>query len=383
MNNILKTQYDMIYLASCGVNGTAPDKEYIGGIDIASLYKLCRTHLLEALVGTVLKQAGVSLPEDWSQRISKAVRKNILLDTERKKLFSFMEKAGIWHLPLKGIILKGYYPALGMRQMADNDILFDENYSKEVQEFMESEGYRGENIGAGNHDVYMKEPVMNFELHRALFSDYNQTDFYEYYKDVKSRLILNDNSSFGYHFSKEDLYIYIISHAYKHYTGGGTGLRTLLDFYVYLKAEEDMDFAYIEKECAVLKTGDFEKQSRGLCKKVFGTTAAVGFEAFESSLSAEEKDMLLYYLTSGVYGTVERSIDNRINKYREEKSGSKLRYLLSRLFPSVESYKVGYPFFYKHKWLLPIGWLYRLLRAVFVKERRKNISREIEAVKNK
>ena len=108
MNNILKTQYDMIYLASCGVNGTAPDKEYIGGIDIAQLYKLCRTHLLEALVGTVLKQAGAILPEDWNQRISKAVRKNILLDTERKKLFAFMEKAGIWHLPLKGIILKDY-----------------------------------------------------------------------------------------------------------------------------------------------------------------------------------------------------------------------------------------------------------------------------------
>ncbi|MGN0619633.1 MAG: nucleotidyltransferase family protein [Ruminiclostridium sp.] len=378
-----KAQYDMIYLASCGVNRTAPDKEYLGGIDIDSLYKVCRTHLLEALVGTVLKQAGVSLPEDWSQRISKAVRKNILLDTERKKLFSFMEKAGIWHLPLKGIILKDYYPALGMRQMADNDILFDENYSEEVRKFMESEGYRGENIGAGNHDVYKKEPVMNFELHRALFSDVNQSVFHEYYKDVKSRLILNEGCSFGYHFSREDFYIYIISHAYKHYTGGGTGLRTLLDFYVYLKAEEEMDFAYIENECAALGTGGFEKQSRALCKKVFGTAAAMGYEDFEDSLSEEEKAMLMYYLTSGVYGTVERSIDNRINKYREEKSGSKLRYLLSRLFPSVESYKVCYPFFYKHKLLLPVGWLYRLLRAVFDKKRRKNISREINAVKNK
>ena len=96
-----------------------------------------------------------------------------------------------------------------------------------------------------------------------------------------------------------------------------------------------------------------------------------------------EKVEKLEYLANALLYTVEHSIDNRINKYREEISGSKLRYLLSRLFPSVESYKVGYPFFYKHKWLLPVGWLYRLLRAVFDKKRRKNISREIEAVKNK
>ena len=381
---MVKAQYDMIYLASCGVNRAVPDKEYIGGIDIDSLYKVCRAHLLEALVGTVLKQAGVSLPEEWSQRISKAVRKNILLDAERGKLLDFMEKSGIWYLPLKGIILKDYYPAVGMRQMADNDILFDENFSGEVQKFMESQGYRGENIGAGNHDVYKKEPVMNFELHRTLYDEVNQSASYEYYKDVKKRLILNEGSSCGYHFSDEDFYVYIISHAYKHYTGGGTGLRTLLDFYVYLNAkEQEMDFSYIERECAVFGAERFEKQSRALCKKVFGAAESIGLEAFISSLSDDENSMLLYYLSSGVYGTVERSIDNRINRYREEKSSSKLRYLLSRLFPSVESYKVGYPFFYKHKWLLPIGWLYRLLRAVFDKKRRKNITREINAVKNK
>lgn len=44
-----------------------------------------------------------------------------------------MEQRGIWYLPLKGIILKEFYPSVGMRQMSDNDILFDEAFAEQVR----------------------------------------------------------------------------------------------------------------------------------------------------------------------------------------------------------------------------------------------------------
>lgn len=377
-----KVQYDMIYLSACGVNRIIPKREYLEKMELEKVYRLSATHFLDALVGTTLKQAGISLPKGWTERISKAIRKVVLFDAEREKLFSFMEQKGIWYLPLKGIILKDYYPAVGMRQMSDNDILFDYSFCDEVQEYMESQGYESVSVGKGNHDVYEKKPVYNFELHSALYSELHQDGWAEYYGNVKDRLVLNSGSSYGYHFSDEDFYVYIVSHAYKHYAGSGTGLRTLLDFYVYLNAKEStMDFAYIERECEILGIAEFEKSSRNLCKKVFDAASLKGKEDLEQRLSPEEKEMLLYYLSSGVYGTAERMIENRIRKFQTGSgSKSKVRYVISRLFPGMEVCRY-YPFFYKHKWLMPVFWIYRALKVLLDKKRRKLIVGEIKTLK--
>ena len=377
-----KIQYDMIYLTSCGVDGVIPENEFITGVDIEKLYHLSCTHFVDALVGTTLKQAGVCLPKEWTEHCSKAIRKAILFDTERANLLSFLEQKEIWYLPLKGIVLKDYYPMIGMRQMSDNDILFDSSFSDEVRSYMEVQGYEAVSVGVSNHDVYKKEPVYNFEMHRALFSELHQDGWAEYYKNVKDRLILDDNSSCGYHFKDEDFYVYITSHAYKHYIGSGTGLRTLLDFYVYLKAKPELDFSYIGKECEVLGIAAFEKRNRGLCKKVFGRAALYGMEELERQLSAEEKEMLSYYLSSGVYGTVERGIENSMKKSGKKINAmSKLKYMWKRLFPGDEVYQY-YAGSVKNKAMRALtGWFCRLFTVLFHGERRTSIVRELKAVK--
>lgn len=60
------------------------------------------------------------------------------------------------YLPLKGIIMKDYYPSVGMRQMSDNDILFDADAWERMEKHMISGGYKAEYVGKGNHDVYHK-----------------------------------------------------------------------------------------------------------------------------------------------------------------------------------------------------------------------------------
>jgi hypothetical protein len=331
-------------------------------------------------VGTTLKKAEVILPKEWNESISKAVRKVILFDAERSKLFQFMEQKGIWYLPLKGVILKDYYPGIGMRQMSDNDILFDCTYCDEVQKYMVSQGYKA-TIGHGNHDVYEKEPVYNFELHRSLYGQEHQEGWKEYYENVKDKLILNSGASYGYHFSDEDFYVYIVSHAYKHYADGGTGLRTLIDFYVYLNKKPELDFEYVEKECEALGIREFEQKSRKLCLKIFSEAISNGMKAFEDSLSAEENEMLLYYLSSGVYGTLDRSVEHRFKKFEEKESKSKFRYFMRRVFGDMKFYETYFPFFYKHKILLPVCFFYRIFRMLFSKERRNKMMREIEVVK--
>jgi len=379
MNNL---QYSMVYLAACGVNKSKPEQKQLEGLNLEELYRLSKFHSLDALVGMMVKQTGMSVPGSWEEKILKAVRKNLLFDVERTKLLAFFEEKGIWYMPMKGILLKDLYPEVGMRQMADNDILFDDAFTSDVQEYMESQGYSAEHVGRSNHDVYKKAPVYNFELHRALYGEFHPQEWVTYYANVKERLVRTEGTSYGYHFTDEDFYVYMVTHEYKHYKGSGTGLRSLLDVYVYLKEKaQQMDFTYIQKECEVLGIAAFERQGRSLCQKVFGASEWNNKEELERLLNAEELEMLLYYLTSGVYGTEGRRIENTVQELKKEKkSFPKLHYLWKRLFPGASVYKRYFSLAERYPWLLPVGWFKRTFSVVF-RKKSKRIINEVKKVK--
>ena len=102
----------------------------------------------------------------------------------------------------------------------------------------------------------------------------------------------------------------------------------------------------------------------------------------KQSLSADELEMLQYYLSSGVYGTFERMVTNRMDKQKKangKKNLSKLSYYRHRVFPGMELYE-NYPLLVKHKWLIPAYWCYRIVRLLFSKKRRDYILCEVKAV---
>ncbi len=364
-----KAFYDLIYLCSCAVNCTTPSKNRLEQMNMEQLYTAAKYHTLTAITACALESAGFQ-EDKFRTAKEKAARKNLFLDTERKKLFSFCENREIWYMPLKGSVLKEMYPDFSMRQMADNDILFDEKYRSDIKKYFKDNGYSVVSYNQENHDVYEKPPVLNFEMHTALFGQAHNKAWKKYYGDIKDRLIKDSDNNFGYHFSDEDFYIYITTHEYKHYSGGGAGLRSLLDCYVYLQAKQDsMDWSYITDECKKLGISDFEQQSRNLSQRVFRESSA--------ELSDENKQILEYYLASGTYGTSQQFTQHKIESFQKQTgSTSRLKYIWHRLFPPMEIYETYFPFFYKHKFLLPVGWIYRLIRGVTA--RRKKVLSEIE-----
>ena len=382
---------DLLYLLGCGVNDKMPAKAYIAAFQKAydadklqTLYQFSKAHFVDALTGTVLKKAGVKLPAEWEQSIAKAIRKVILFDQERAELFSYMDEQGIWHMPLKGVILKDFYPSIGMRQMSDNDILFDQAYAGQIRDYMVSRGYEVEAFDRGNHDVYEKKPVYNFEMHTSLYGAGHYNEWITYYDRIKDRLHPIGNR-FEYRFTDEDFYVYIMTHTFKHFDGSGTGIRSLLDQYVYLNRLEDtLDFHYIDKQCGILGIADFEQANRVLCKKVFrmnDTLAEEGTGRYRYALSTEEKKLLCYYMTSGAYGTTEHRVINNMSRYRKQDGRiSKASYVLKRLFPGKEHYDYC-PALKRHHWLLPFYWVYRAVRMIFSKERRSRTFQEITIVK--
>ena len=359
---------DVAYLASCAVNETVPDAARVEKMDLENLYKAADRHLLTGITAMALESAGIK-NDAFTQAKGKAIRKVAAFDVERSAVLHALEEAGIWYMPLKGSVLKSLYPKIGMRQMADNDILIDSSRTADVKTIMENLGFSSDGYtGRGVHDHYMKPPVCNFEMHRMLFGAGHDEKLVGYYQDVRSRLIQNKGSSCGYHFSNEDFYIYMLAHEYKHYSGGGTGLRSVLDTYVYLKKKGDaLDWAYISGELDKLGIADFEAQNRSLALHLFDG----------KELTEQDEEMLEYVLSSGTYGTVQNHVKNKIRQYGSGPFG-KLRYVISRLFLPTDTVRTAFPLFAQCPILLPFLPFYRVFRGLT--SRKDRLRAELKAL---
>ncbi len=376
MTEIMKnTALELLYICGCVLTGMSPSAARLKNINLHTLYSISKFHSLTAIVCEGLEAASYTPSEEEKACFSsfqtakqKSIRKNLLLDTERASILSFMEQNGIWYMPLKGVILKDMYPKIGLRQMADNDILFDESYRERVRDWFAERGYEVEAYGKGNHDVYLKAPIYNYEMHVSLYGESHSEQWQDYYRAVKSRLVKNGDNGYGYHFTDEDFYIYFLTHGFKHFDGSGTGLRFLLDLYVYLnKKHETLDMAYIENELKILGIVDFERNCRELVFEVFSDVNTFEFQG----LTPEKQELLTYFITSGTYGTIEQSVEKAMKKQ------GRLKYLLSRFFPGTSVLKLYNPIF-RHWWLLPLGWIYRAFKIIF--SRPERVKKELRAI---
>ncbi len=363
---------DLCELVRCALSNETPDFE---GMDFKAVHKLAKYHTLTAISYMALEGTeaeNIMEPElsaKWKQEKDMAIRKNLRLSTERMQILAEMEKMGCWYMPLKGSILADLYPKMGMRQMADNDILFDGAFRKEVKELFLSRGYECEIYEKSNHDVYRKNPVYNYEMHISLFGSTGAEAIKEYYKDPKKNLRVK--SGFEREFSNEDFYIYFLAHGHKHFDSSGNGLRFLADCSVYLQ-KFDLDFEYVKTELQKMEIFDFEETVRTLSNKLFKSG---------EELTEEEKETLLYYAGAGTYGNAKIRVTNAIQKMdSKDKTGKfiKLKYLFGRVFPNQEWFEGNAPFFAKHRMLKPFFIVWRFVHGVAV--RGKNILGEIKIV---
>lgn len=373
-----KAAMDVIYLAGCALNGIKPDLSIVEKMDLDNVYHAAEFHLLTGITAVALQSAGIR-DERFVQAHAKAVRKVLMTQADMEDLFERLEEEGIWYMPLKGSILSGLYPAIGMRQMADRDILFDKTRAGDIRDIMESLGFTTEAYGKGSHDVYHKLPVSNFEMHRELFGETNDPKVNLYYQSVKDRLVKDEGNKCGYHFKDEDAYIYMIAHEHKHYILGGTGLRSLMDTYIFCnRLGASMDWQYIEDEMTILGITEFEKNNRRLAMHLFDYSVLEKGMAAENTLTNADWEMLEYIIGSGTYGILDNSVQNKVTSFGGGKAG-KARYFIYRIFLPKAVIKSAFPLFYKHKLLLPFLPIYRICKGILF--RKDHIRDELKALR--
>lgn len=362
-----KELQDMIYLVSCAVKEEKPDPERVKAMDLQRVFAIAEGHSLAAAAAFAAEDAGFQSGLT-TKLLADAVLRNTRFGIDREEVTRKLEEAGIWYMLLKGAVLKNLYPKPEMREMADHDILFDPSRADDVQTIMESLGYEKKQYNSEVHDIYQKPPVLNFEMHRRLFDEYLGLEKAKpYYENVTDRLL---GEGLEKHFSPEDFYVYMIAHEYKHYIIYGTGIRSILDTYVYL-SKVTLDEAYVQEELEKIGIAGFEKANRSLAMHLFG----------DGKLTKEDEEMLGYFFSCGTYGTYSNRISNRVHHM----NGSKLRYALSRFFVPVRKssrgynvYAKEYPMFYKYKILLPFLPFYRVIRGL----RNGKLQKEVTVLKN-
>ncbi|MBP5596413.1 MAG: nucleotidyltransferase family protein [Pseudobutyrivibrio sp.] len=339
----------LIYLCRCAINNSIPDSNILKEYNIDQIFEIARKHMLCSIAGIALESAGIH-NQSFQNAVAASTRKIIIIDNEKQNVFRELENAGIWHMSLKGSIIRDWYPKFAMRESADCDILFDKNFEETVKQIMIRLGYSVESYGNGHHDVYYKKPLTNMQMHVALFGPGFENRLNDYYDNIESKLLKGEH--YERSFTPEDFYIYFIAHNHRDYSNSGIGLRSVLDTYVILK-RFNFDWDYIERETHKLQISKFEEENRMLSLHLFDNTI----------LTQSDKDLLEYMINSGIYGNIDNFVSNNINKEGGGAVG-KIRYCFSRLFLPMDVIKHAFPTFYKHKILIPFLPIYRIIKGI-------------------
>ena len=334
---------DVVVLIRYALNGGVPDAERVARMDLDAVYEIASNHMIAAACFSALEAAGVEAPK-FEQAFARAVMNNTYMNMTRSDLFARLDTAGIWHVALKGSVLQGIYPSGVVREMCDNDILYDASRADEVRVIMEDMGFTCHRFGVLADDKYQKPPVLNFEMHRRLFSEAAPPNLYGYYRDVERLLVPDGDGTCGRHFSDEEFYVYMNAHEWKHYRNGGSGIRSLMDMYVWLRDKADsMDWDLVRAKLDDLGIAEFEERNRELATHLLGG----------EDLTADDELMLRYMVDSGTYGTVEHRVVNLVWE------NGRLGYVRMNVFPPLRSMRALFPVLNRAPILLPACWLAR------------------------
>ena len=124
-----------LYLTACALHSTVPERHELENTDWEELLSLAAAQKMTVMIAVAVDlipdetKKEIGIPQEILQKLESArlsnLRRCLLFDQERKRITEWLDSQNIWYIPLKGIILQEYYPVYEMREMADNDILFD------------------------------------------------------------------------------------------------------------------------------------------------------------------------------------------------------------------------------------------------------------------
>ena len=327
------------------------------------LYKMAKLHDVAHLLMDGLKERGLLIGETAAKLEKQRMVAHFRYEQSKYELSALseaLEQAKIPFIPLKGSILRDYYPEPWMRTSCDIDVLVKrEDCDRAAEVLSEQLQYRKE--VETSHDLSLFTPS---GVHIELHYDLNEEKFRVFDTLTSIWSLVKPEREGGYlHVMPDEVfYFYHIAHMAKHFDEGGCGIRSFLDLWIL---DHLVEHDEAKRDAILIKEGmyAFAKGSRHLSE--------VWFSGTEGNDLTDR--MQSYILSGGVYGTV----SNRV-ALRQTKEGGRIRYALRRIFLPYSIMKVYYPILQKHKWLTPL-WEVRRWVLILFGGRVKNSITELNA----
>ena len=345
-----KEQDFILHLISSSINNfVSPEPE---DIDLEYLYNYSAQNQFDHIIYNHLKALGIHDENDpimhsFHQRYGYAIRRDFIQDTELAEISEALSEQGIAHMPLKGSVVKKYYPLPELRRSGDIDLLIHNSDRKAADEILKSLGYECTISGRDVEDVYERDKT-TIELHFKLTGDDDiSTDFCS---KVWEHSKLSEGSM--YEMEPEYMYVYLLSHLRKHLLeAGGGGIKLILDFYV-LNCSIDFDREKLDEYTEQAHIENLRKYAEALSEKWFGNS-----DSDDNNVLMLE-DLILNSGTHGDYSTyVDMTLAGKGHK------GNKALNLIHLMCPPLKIMRIKYPILEQHPILLPISWVWRVLDA--------------------
>ncbi len=335
------------YIASLlvALNNGAEPPCLPSGVDYNGIFSLAKYHSLAGAIWYVLEgRLGDGKPEllsAWARERDMDFAKNLVQTREFARITKLFSDNGIAYLTMKGFHFKKLWRRPEYRTMSDIDILVGDANIERAGELLVGAGYKPSHE-AEIHDSYEKPPYMCIELHRRLGASFDE-DFGDW--------IVDGENPCHYYQRHEDFLVFTVAHAFKHFTTGGCGIRSVYDLYLYVKKYGDeIDFDYVNGRLAELGALEFYNNVKAL--------SHAWFEVLETP-SGDILEFEYYILKGGTYGNLENRVEYSM------KSKSRLGYYFSRAFVPYSKMVYMYPWLRRLPFLLPVAWVMRLVKALF------------------
>ena len=349
-----RTAANVIALIASTVNGFAlPVKEITDWQGIIDFAKKQSVLNLVAYAAESLKIK----PDERTMRFLDEFRMQKMVVEAQQELAACdacqkLDKMGVRHMLLKGSVMKNFYPSPDMRTMGDIDILVDAARCDDVVKAFMADGF--EFAGEGNLHSNVKRGNVYIEFHRSMVDSCHET-LSAYYGDGFRLPHKSEGSEYEYKLTDEDFYVFLVAHIAKHYRYGGTGIRSLLDLYIYEKSLPSRDFDYINGELEKIGLLVFYNKIR-----------KITYDWYSGGFDGEFDIMSEYIVSGGVYGIDGISMQNSfiLDNIDEDIHSKKIKNIFGIIFLNYDEMKIRYPVLKNKKFFLPLFWIVRFFDTI-------------------
>ena len=294
------------------------DKQLVTEDLLKDIVKLASKHDIAHLVALGIinnELVDEQTKSQLQQIVFRAVYRYEKQNYELKQVCEALEKAQIPFIPLKGSVIRKYYPESWMRTSCDIDVLVHKkNLRTAVSYLIENLKYTEHE--QNSHDISLFSPSGNhIELHYDLVEDHIAGSSSKILADIWNVVLNKEDGSYHYEMPDDIFYFYHIAHMAKHFENGGCGIRPFIDLLIL----DNLQGVNRKKRDEILEQGNLLK------------FANVARKLSRIWLTNEPYDLLSkqmedYILRGGVYGNNE----NRIT-VQQQKKGGRIKYALSKI----------------------------------------------------